>query len=251
MADIIELSHSINSENVQRRGPGRPKKSTHSDDESSAPFMMPPRPPGPAAAVKLPPPDRSKEAKKAAEEAKEKEEERERVELIRKVNGYLDSRIYAPILAELDLRKFRGNESLSVAREAYNRIKSVMGMQYKRMFVHRCWDMTGKTIGQIGRSFLHLEHFAHFADELALHQDEFEPELEELAIEMSPDYVPTAKWRLVMKLMSFTYEFDMHARNAGIQPPPPTRYPSSSSGTTGKEEASHGYETDNDEADLN
>lgn len=219
--DIIEMSRSINVDSVGKRGPGRPSKKSTSDDEKAPP----PRPL--PAAVKLPPPD-SKEARRAQEDAKEAAEKRETAEYVRKVNSYLDSEIFAPILADLGLSKLKGNENPAIVKEAYNRIQAKMGMQYKQIFVNRMWDMTGQTVSQIGSNWFHLDHFRLFSDKLAENHHLFAPELEEIAIEMSPDYIPSAKVRLAMKLASFAYEFDRHARSGGVI---------RSSGT-GKEEAS-------------
>lgn len=190
----------------------------------------------------------AKEKKKVEQEAQDKKDEEERVSLIRRVNAYLDSKVWGRRLQHLNIPSLKGNETLDRARESYNRIQGAIGMKYKRLVVDQMFFMGADGIAFVGRNLFALEHFKDLPAEYKEHKDEFEEELSAIAIELDDKWVPRPELRLIMRMIGFAKDYHEAVVGSGsehtVEPPASS---SSSSTRNRNEKREHNEEEEEDE----
>lgn len=185
-ANLVDLSHKISKET-----PGAtPKLATKS--------------------VSFPePPAKAKKAAKAEEkqtkEEKKEAKEDEGVELRRKVKAYLGNPKFGEMLAEV---KEPGPKASDVEwKAAYEHIAEVMKASYKELMVRTMFDSGCKAAETVMVQFLQMEAMQGVGAHMTAHRDKFEPELTEIAIELSNSWVPGPVPRLVFKMFNELQEF--------------------------------------------
>lgn len=163
---------------------------------------------GTKANIQLPPPPPAPKISKASQKSIEKKEEkineaqetREKTELFTKITEYFESESFAKFIPS-HLKAPRPSDSMETLLALYESIKTARNRSAKRVIVNNLFDsiLQGVEIGAVG--ILHWHHWQGLADDLSANKDDFQPELEELAIEMSNSWVPDAKSRLALKVL--------------------------------------------------
>lgn len=157
--------------------------------------------------IQLPPPPPAPKISKASiksiekkeEKASETQETREKTELFTKITEYFESESFAKFIPS-HIKAPRPSDSMETLLAIYESIKTSKNRAAKRLIVENLFDsiLQGVELGAVG--ILHWNHFLGLAEDLKSNRDDFQPELEELAIEMSNSWVPDAKGRLALKV---------------------------------------------------
>jgi len=162
--------------------------------------LLPPPPPPPE-------PKKKKEKKELPDQPtkKEKEEEKEKkedemVELRRKVRTYLSKPQFKNLLSEIDLPGPKSSDA--DWRGCYESINETLKGSYKELMIRTMFQTGCKASETVMVQFLSMNQFTGLSDDILAHMDDFEPELTELAIEMSNGWVPGPVPRLLMKFMN-------------------------------------------------
>lgn len=183
---------------------------------------------GPKPQLQAPPPQpappkitaaKKKEEVRQEEKVEQKSRETERSELYSKITHYFHSKHLAKFIPD-DIKPPKSTDSLESLQAIDKTIKGFMHRASKEIFVQRALE-SFINFGETGLvEILKLEHWRGISDEILRDPDVLQPELEELAIELSDNYVPGPKIRLAVKIANIAQEFLKHG---------PKNKPSSSS----------------------
>ena len=163
---------------------------------------------------------KKKEEVRQEEKVEQKSRETERSELFGKITHYHHSKHLAKFIPD-DLKPPKATDSLEVLQAHDKALKGFLHRASKEIFVQRGLEAI-INFGETGLvEILKLEHWRGISDEILSDPDVLQPELEELAIELSDSYVPGPKIRLAVKIANIAQEFLKHG--------PKAKRPSSSS----------------------
>lgn len=207
-----KADRALNTEATEKKRVGRPPgKSTkagsreHTPEGSSAPPPQP-APPPPPRPTRPADPKVKTDPKKTARE--EKDEERRVLE--RKVRMYAEN----PRLAKILGKDFVIPENLDrltddALKSLYQRIQDRLNFGFREQYVARLLGFAfmgiEKTFDMVVKDS-EMEGLAEAAQD-PVNMLEFEPELSQLAIEISDDMIPSPKWRLALKIAQFVMAF--------------------------------------------
>lgn len=222
-SSLAELSHSISSTpSLQSKPPppqrGRPKGSTSSSVSASAVKFAAP------VSTPTPKPPKPQPAKTKLHEAQD--EEARRQEYLGKLEDYLEKPRMRMIIGENICEELedllRGNQklmSVEVLQKMHERILRRLRSKCKQVVIDRMF-IEGLKGGEFAMvNFLHWDYMIGFSKEAIRNREEFEPELTELAIELSEGWVPGPKVRLAMKIWGFVQEYQrLHHGKVHQQP---------------------------------
>lgn len=192
---MIEMSHEINASSVGGGGTSIPANS-----------YLPPTPP-----QKRAPPPASKraeqQAKKLVEESMEELEKREKTDLRIKIEQYLTSPILRVYFEDSPIRPPAEHAPIDAWRACYGLIKKVITMESKRYVCDNMFETAVELAQDGAQNFLGMDcylpngkSFADFCLDPEVKNQMFQPELEEISIELSDWLVPDPKVRLLFKL---------------------------------------------------
>lgn len=162
-------------------------------------------------------------ATEAIKRVEKKSEEEERKELYRKIRGYQKNQILRKYLPE-GMEPPKKNDSLEALKNQYGEIESSLKESTKRVMVHQMFDSILQAAEMGAVNFLQMSEKRGLAMQLILHKEEiFEPELEEVIIELEDNWVPSAQTRLAFKLVQCFMAFDnknLIRKGQDAAPPP-------------------------------
>lgn len=207
--DIYELSHSINSSSnsgkQQAESPGttakkagRPKKPTTTmQDDTPAP---PPRQRTP------PPPSATKTAKVVQEKTKDDKEKR-RAQLIKKIRMYKAHRHLREYFMEIDVPLKLDNLSDADLEGIYASMLMALECNFRETQVRSMFEMVFVGIEKACSMFIHDVEWQGLAEAACENIDSFDPELSQVAVELSDSLIPDPKLRLAFKMFTFASNF--------------------------------------------
>lgn len=162
--------------------------------------------------VTPPPPPEPKKTQSKKKEEKEKEKEKElvqlqkelkedeMVEIRRKVHDYLTDPKFKEMLGSIDLPESKAKDL--EWRAAYESINATLKSTYKKVMVRTMFESGCQVSEAVMVQFLSMDRMMGLTDDIMSNIGDFEPELTELAIELSNGWVPGPTPRLLMKLFS-------------------------------------------------
>lgn len=185
-SSIIATSHAINDGSA---------KSTVS--------LLPPPPPPSAPKVKVP---SKKEAEKKEEKLHDEDKEKRRVKLYYKLVHYFRSKYISKYIPD-DFKEPRPSDSYESLCALEEAIKGFVHIGSKELIVNNmlkllCEGGEGMAVGM-----MKLDQFAGISNHLLDDTEYLQPELEEIAIELSDSWVPDAKTRCFLKLCAKGSEY--------------------------------------------
>lgn len=148
-----------------------------------------------------------KVTQEALKNIKKENEEDERAQMFRRVNEYLRSPYLSPLLPK-DIKPPSEKSTMAELKSIHASIKGALMGEAKRAFVFNIFDRVAE-----GGEFF-LLNVLHDSSKLGLgnfvkgNREMFQPELEEIAIELNDNYIPGPQARLALKLMSIVQNFD-------------------------------------------
>lgn len=166
-----------------------------------------------AGAVSPPrPPLFDKETKEIVKKVEKNLEQKEGAELYRKIVGYLKNPHLNKHLQ--DFEPPRETASLDALRKQYAAMQSTFKESAKRVIVMEGFANLLNFAEMGAVAFLDRHEKVGCAKALLQHPEVFQPELEEIIVELSDDWIPDAKIRLALKALQFVAAYDNH--RAGI-----------------------------------
>jgi len=185
-ANLVELSHKISKET-----PGaQPKLATKA--------VSFPEPKKPKAAE-------SKASKEKEKEAKKEAKEEDGVELRRKVKAYLANPKFQELFAGVREPEPKGTDQ--DWKVCYEQIGEILRSTYKEMMVRTMFESGCQAAETVMVQMLQMDRMTGLRDHMVTHRDRFEPELTEIAIELSNSWVPGPIPRLLFKMFQELKEF--------------------------------------------
>jgi len=173
---------------------------------NSSAALLSAKPPSPSQTKKIevpptpkgPPPSIQREVIKKIEKLSD---DQERVELYRKIRAYQKNERLKKHLSEFQ-EPPKKTDSLEALRNQYAEMTSSLKESSKRMMVMNTFESLLQ-FGEMGAiQFLQMPEKRGMASFLSSKKEElFQPELEELIIELSDDWVPSARTRLALKVV--------------------------------------------------
>lgn len=211
MSNLGALSHSISAETAMNLKDGKnnsPKgspKKIHINEE----MMMPPKQKK----------ENVKEIKEIQKKYEEKNSEKEKGELLRKIEQYSDNprlREYFP-QSLLDT-KTSPNDSLEKIQGVYKRYASCLKQAHKKMFFSVMFDQVCTGSEMLMVQGLQMSQKRGIGGFLQANKDTvLQPELDELVIELSDDYLPGPGVRAVMKFAQLLMMYDVEKHSNPYQ----------------------------------
>lgn len=200
MSDIIEIRHAIGTDAT---GP------SSSSSASGSKKMVAPPPPQ-VVRVKSIPVLSSSSGKKGKEPEGEpssaETKKADRSSLFVKVHGYLTSKPLQPYIPP-GIKMPTEGASIEVLEATYKQIQDGLKAAYKRKMVDSMFGRVAEAGEAAMIHLFHLDYAYGLADALKDSKEDFQPELEELALEMDESMVPGPKIRLGLKLLEFVDGF--------------------------------------------
>lgn len=184
----LDVPHDIWKDPNPKSTGGRGKKQESSSPSTSSSSSPTPPPP--------PSPDKKKE-------------------LIFKIDMYLRSPIFRKMGCFMDgqIKSPKESDSLESIEQVYQMVTGIVKMGSKRMMSRHMFQMFLEGGEQFGKRLLHLpcEGFSEFCL-CPENIDFFQPELEEIAIEMSNALMPRPEMRILVKLFHMWKEFQIEQK---------------------------------------
>ena len=149
---------------------------------------------------------KKKEEVRQEEKIEQKSRETERAELYSKITHRFHSKYIAKFIPD-DIKPPKATDSLESLQALDKTLVGFMHRASKEIMVQRIFEgfIQGGELGLV--QFLKMDHARGLAAKILEDKEAFQPELEEIAIEMSDSYVPSAKMRLLMKVVHVATEF--------------------------------------------
>lgn len=201
-SDITELRHSIS-------GDSSSSSSSSSSSAKSRPATVQTTP----VKVKSIPAAATAAAKK---EAQKIESVDRRADLFVKINNYLTSDRLAPYIAP-GIRAPAESASLEHMEAIYKQITDSIRSSYKRAMVDMMFEEGIDGIESMCVNFLQMDGMSGIALAIKSDKEMFQPELEEIAIELDSSYVPGPKTRLLWKMARFATRWAAEHRGISNQ----------------------------------
>lgn len=154
--------------------------------------------------------------KEAIKKLEKISDDAERSEYYRKIKAYLKNDKLRKHLGECTEPPKKG-DSLEALKAQYQEMTSALKESSKRLLVMNSFDNVLR-FAEIGAvQYLHqTEKLGLAAFMIEKKEELFQPELEELIIELSDDWVPSAKVRLGLKIMQVALAYDRNLLNPGV-----------------------------------
>jgi hypothetical protein len=147
-------------------------------------------------------------AMEAIKSLKKEADDDERALLYRKVTEYLRSPYLAPLIPK-DIKAPSEKATVAELKGIYASIKGALLGEAKRSFVLNMFDNVVADGGEyFFLNFLQDSSKLGLSNYLKSNKELFQPELEELAIELSDNYIPGPQARIVLKLISFVQGYN-------------------------------------------
>jgi len=161
--------------------------------------LLPPPPP------KVTPAKKKEEAKQE-EKIEQRSKEQERVELYSKITHRFHSKYIAKFIPD-DIKPPKATDSLESLQALDRTLVGFMHRASKEIMVERMFEgfLNAGEMGLV--AFLKMDHARGLAAKILEDKEAFQPELEEIAIELSDSYIPSAKMRLLMKVGHMATEY--------------------------------------------
>lgn len=153
-----------------------------------------------------PPPSTKKSAAETDKYIKEREQNLKR-DLIIKIESYLKSPIFQKMgyFEDVHIKSPKDTDSLETVQQAYDLVQSVVRMGSKRVMTMTAFETILGAGEAMGKQFnLNTDGFANFC---ISETPFFQPELEEISIELSNSFLPDPKVRLCIKIIKMWGEF--------------------------------------------
>jgi len=198
-ASLVDISHRISKET-----PGaQPKLAT-----KSVSFPDPPK-----AKSKKETAAESKATKEEVKEAKKAAAVDDQVELRRKVKAYLSNPKFQSLFQSIQEPGPKATDA--DWRTCYEQIAEVLKSTYKEMLVRTMFEGGCQAAETVMVTLLQMEQMTGLKDHMVSHRDKFEPELTEIAIELSNNWVPGPIPRLMFKMFNELKEFGKERGGVG------------------------------------
>jgi hypothetical protein len=187
MASLVEKSHAIN------------------DSGPKSQLQIPPPQPAPPKITAA----KKKEEAKQEEKVEAKSKEEQRAELYSKITHRFHSKYIAKFIPD-DIKPPKATDSLESLQALDKTLVGFIHRASKEIMVERMFEgfLNAGEMGMV--QFLHWDHARGLSDELLRNKEAFQPELEEIAIELADSWVPNAKTRLFIKVLNAATEFLKH-----------------------------------------
>lgn len=198
--DIVSMSHSIS------EGGSSSSSSSSSSSRSSIGRKDPPKSPSKSTSAPSPKQTRFKDQEKEEKEA----EEVLAAQLWKKIDSYMESEYLGPALT--NLHPPSRSASYPVVKAFLETINQKLFANYKRAFVNKMFTQGLVLTERAAVLFLQWDHLSGCAAEMLNDPEQFQPELEEIAIELSDGWIPSAKTRLMFKVISAFLEIEESRR---------------------------------------
>jgi len=128
-----------------------------------------------------------------------------KIRLHRIINDYLNSQYLGPKLGHITAP--HESASLDVLNQTIASIKTTIAGETKRLLVNSMFTKGVQGAEEFFVQFLKVESLEGVSGVIADDMENFQPELEEIAIEMGDDWIPSAKMRLFWKVIDFGMEY--------------------------------------------
>lgn len=140
---------------------------------------------------------------------KEREQNLKR-DLIIKIDSYLNSPIFQKMgyFEDVHIKSPKDTDSLDSIQQSYDLVQSVVRLGSKRVMTMTAFETILGAGETMGKQFFQMntDGFADFCTHPA-NKDFFQPELEEISIELSNTFLPDPKVRLMIKILKMWGEF--------------------------------------------
>lgn len=185
------------------------KESSSSSRKKPEPYIPPPMP------KKTSNPIEKMAMTEAIKSIKKEADDDERAILYRKVNEYLRSPYLNPLIPK-DIKAPSEKATVTELKGIYASIKGALLGEAKRAYVLTLFDNVVADGGEFFfLNFLKDSTKLGLSDHLKNNKELFQPELEELAIELSDSYIPGPQARILLKLVSFVQNYNKFKAHAG------------------------------------
>jgi len=149
---------------------------------------------------------KKKEETKVEEKIEAKSREEQRAELFSKITHRFHSKYIAKFIPD-DIKPPKATDSLESLQALDKTLVGFMHRASKEIMVERMFEGFVNA-GEMGLvMFLKMDHARGISQAILQDKEAFQPELEEIAIELSDSYVPSAKMRLLMKVVHVATEY--------------------------------------------
>lgn len=123
----------------------------------------------------------------------------------RQLLEYKKSKVFASVFEDFELPKnFSLDSPAGVIEQAWREASSLLHGDCKRKFVDSIFDQIFSFGETAMVQYFNMGEMEGLADVAMVNKESFQPELEELAIQLSSDYVPSPMFRLGMKMFQFS-----------------------------------------------
>lgn len=169
------------------------------------------------------------------------------MECYRKITEYMDSPYFSAKLEKYPRPNPPPQSSYQTLLSSYNTIKAVLMKDLRssivdQMFAHGL-KFAEFSLVQLGRQ----NHFMGLSQEMMKHKNElFQPELEEISIEMSNNWIPSPLHRLVFKLSNILMDTHAAFKMAQMHQGNPKHYPQQSQSEADQYYSDEDGDDDND-----
>lgn len=149
--------------------------------------------------------EKKKTAAAAAEETPTKPAADDISEIKRKVKQYLTEPKFGDQFAEVKMPGPKASDAEWLS--AWDQLQAILKSTYKQAMVRIMFQSGCKASETVMVSFLGMAQFEGLEKDVMSNIDDFEPELTEIAIELSNSWVPGPIPRLAMKVMNHLQKF--------------------------------------------
>lgn len=205
MSGLCDISHQISTSSSSSKGLDVPTdtwkdilpKESNSSSRGKKSTPQQPPPPQPL-------------SQKEINERREKDLEDRKKELIFKSEMYLKSPVFKHLgyFENCNFKIPKITDSYETVQSLYDSIEGIVMMGSKRLMTRSIFTMFLDVGETTGSRFLHLPT-AGFSAFCMANLDKFEPELEQISIELSNKIMPDPKLRLLIKTYEMWKEFQM------------------------------------------
>ena len=152
--------------------------------------------------------------KVAAPPPPQQTDDERKTSLILKISSYLTSPIYQKLgyFRDVKVQIPSERDSLVHVEQIYEQLRSLLHIENKRMITHNLYEGLCTAGCTAGKNLLGLEGMDDFAALLLrpdVMEEVFQPELEEIAIEMSNGWIPNPYVRVALKAFNLYREIDL------------------------------------------
>lgn len=124
-------------------------------------------------------------------------------DLIMKTDMYLKSPIFRKMgyFEDMNIKVPTEAQPLALIEQTYELVRSVVTMESKRMMTHHCFEALLSVGEGTAVNLFQVSTAVGFADFCISNSQEFQPEMEEIAIEFGNSMIPDPKMRMGIKIV--------------------------------------------------